>query len=170
MGSTALLLAAVAGGGASAGLGIASAVGQRRQAEAQAKQAEINAEQVRASNRIEAQREARRSRARVGALEAKVGASGVTRSGTALSLISDEIVQGKLNEAIVLARGSQELARQQNIRTSIKSSARGQLIGSSIGSVAHGIAFGSQLVGLGGGLGGGSIAPKIPTNSILEIT
>lgn len=125
--------------------GVVSSVSAQNAAEAQSKQAEINARQIRAANEIEAERERARGRARAGALEARIGASGTTRAGSALSLIGDELFQSTLNEAIVLAQGGQAVTRQRNIASSTRSRGRSVLNTGLFNSVASGINVGSRV-------------------------
>lgn len=155
MGIEAALLAGVAGTTAA---GVASQIQQSR---AQAEQAEINEAQIRASTAVELSRQRKSARARQGALEAQIGASGATRTGTALSLISDELIEAQLNEAILLSRGGQAAARQANIRRGVRSRGQAAAISTGLQGITQGLLLGGQLSGGNGGslLGSGGSRP-----------
>ena len=116
-----------------------SAFGAKNAAESQADQADINARQIALSTELELEREARRGRARIGAAEARVGASGTTRTGSALSLISDEVFEDVLNQAIISSQGGQAVTRQQNLATTARARGRAALTSGSIRAVTSGL-------------------------------
>ena len=124
-----------------AGLAQAKAIGNI--ADAQTQQSDINIEQIEASNKIDQDIERRRSVARRGALEGKIGSSGFTRSGSALSIIADELFTSQLNEALVLSRGGQSVTRQQNIRNTTKARGSADVTGTRINAVTSGITVGN---------------------------
>lgn len=133
-------------GGLRVGAGVASAESSRNIAEAQAEQAEINARQIAAANELTLRRELQRGRAREGALRARIGSSGVaSASGSAVSLIADEIFETQLAEAIVLARGGQAVTRQRNIGRSIRARGRSRFISESINAVGSGLELGAEI-------------------------
>lgn len=139
----AVLAGTVAAGSTVAGLD--AAVGASNAAEFQADQAEINAEQLRKSTALEAQLERRRGRSRIGAAEASIGASGATRAGSAVSLISDEIFEDILNQAIVTSRGGQAVTRQLNLKKAARQRGRTALTAGSINAVTSGVSLGTQV-------------------------
>ncbi len=145
-------VAAVAGSIASP---VVTGVAAQNQAQAQAKQARINAQLERQATDLRLTRERLRGRARLGALRASLASSGFQTSGSALDLISDEFIEQQLNEAIVLSSGGQAETRQRNIGRGIESRGRGDLVGQTLGGVTQGLVFANQIArqsGTGGGL------------------
>jgi hypothetical protein len=134
-------VAAIAGAGVSA----ESSVRQRRAAQAQSKQAKINAAKIEASNKIELERERRLGRARAGAARARAGSSGIQFTGSAVNLLSDELFENVLNEAILTSTGGQAVAQQRNLASNIRSRGRAQLTSGLVGAATTGLTIGSQV-------------------------
>ena len=130
-------------GGAVVGAGVSSAVANRDAARAATEQAFLNAEQVEASNVLDARQAQIESRARVGALRARAGASGITPGSFALNL-ADEIFQGELNRAVILSRGSQQAQGFRNQARLIRTQGRSQFTSEAVSSVARGVTLGAQ--------------------------
>ncbi len=152
------MAAALAGAGVSAYSSIQQGKSAQAQAEYNAKQAEIQAEDAQLRGGIEANRKRQEVRRVLAAQQTKLAANGVeTSSGSALNLFGDTSREGELDAQTAYANAMREAYGYQSQATSYRFS------GKSAMSNAYGQAAGSLLSGAGKALDTWNIA-KTPKN------
>lgn len=151
------MAAALAGAGVSAYSSIQQGKSAEAQAEYNAKQAELQAEDAQLRGGIEANRKRQEVRRVLAAQQTKLAANGVdTASGSALNLFADTSREGELDAQTAYANAMREAYGYQSQATSYRFS------GKASKSNAYGQAAGSLLSGAGKALDTWTSIPKTP--------
>jgi len=155
------MAAALAGAGVSAYSSIQQGKSAQAQAEYNAKQAEIQAEDAQLRGGIEANRKRQEVRRVLAAQQTKLAANGVeTSSGSALNLFGDTSREGELDAQTAYANAMREAYGCQSQATSYRFSGKTAM------SNAYGQAAGSLLSGAGKALDTWTSVPKTPKDQI----
>lgn len=155
------MAAALAGAGVSAYSSIQQGKSAQAQAEYNAKQAEIQAEDAQLRGGIEANRKRQEVRRVLAAQQTKLAANGVeTSSGSALNLFGDTSREGELDAQTAYANAMREAYGYQSQATSYRFSGKTAM------SNAYGQAAGSLLSGAGKALDTWTSVPKTPKDQI----